>query len=101
VTVWDRDPGMDPVSTAPVPAPADPGPVCPYLGLTDDPASHFTFPSSSQRCHASRGPSSIDADKQARDCLTAQHVSCSRYHPPASPVLHGVGPIAAAVAGVR
>ena len=60
-----------------------PDPTCPYLGLTDDPETHFAFPSTAQRCHASARPASIDHAKQARDCLTAQHVGCSRYRPPA------------------
>lgn len=60
-----------------------PDPTCPYLGLTDDPETHFAFPSTAQRCHASARPASIDHGKQARDCLTAQHVDCSRYRPPA------------------
>lgn len=54
---------------------------CPYLGLTDDPETHFAFPSTAQRCHARARSSSIDHAKQARDCLTAQHVDCSRYRP--------------------
>jgi LysM domain len=87
------------VTTPVIAGPADPGPVCPYLGLADDPASHFAFPSSAQRCHAARASSHIEADKQARDCLTSNHLTCSRYHPPALPVLHGLGPIVAAVAG--
>ena len=59
-----------------------PVPVCPYLGLTDDPQTHFAFPSSAQRCHASRRPATIESAKQARDCLTEAHVACSRYRPP-------------------
>ena len=89
------------MTTPALPTPADPAPVCPYLGLADDPASHFAFPSSAQRCHAPWGPSHIEADKQARDCLTAQHVSCSRYRPPTGPAFHGVGPVVAAVAGSK
>ena len=59
-----------------------PVPVCPYLGLTDDPQTHFAFPSSAQRCHASRRPAPIEGAKQARDCLTEAHVACPRYRPP-------------------
>lgn len=57
---------------------------CPYLGLADDPATHFTFPSHAQRCHSARRPITLGAAKQARDCLTSRHVSCSRYRPPAA-----------------
>lgn len=56
--------------------------VCPYLGLAGDPATHFAFPSSVQRCHATTRPSEISVAKQARDCLTAQHPDCDRYRPP-------------------
>jgi hypothetical protein len=50
--------------------------------MDDDPATHFAFPSSAQRCHASARPFAVDSAKQGRDCLTAAHLSCSRYHPP-------------------
>jgi LysM repeat protein len=62
--------------------------VCPYLGLAGDPATHYAFPSGAQRCHAAARPVEVDAAKQARDCLTAQHVTCPRYHPPAGPTAH-------------
>lgn len=58
---------------------------CPYLGLVGDPASHFAFPSSAQSCHAGRRPVPLATAKQARDCLTARHVACPRYRPPAAP----------------
>ncbi len=62
---------------------------CPYLGLADDPDTHFAFPSGAQRCHATSRPFTIDASKQARDCLTAQHVDCPRYHPPTTAAARG------------
>ncbi len=74
-----------------------PVPVCPYLGLTDDPQTHFAFPSSAQRCHASRRPAAIEGAKQARDCLTEAHVACSRYHPPVARA--GAATAGAATAG--
>ena len=60
---------------------------CPYLGLADDPATHFAFPSGAQRCHAGRRPLTIDLPKQARDCLTAAHVTCPRYRPARRPIV--------------
>ncbi|MHB8958904.1 MAG: LysM peptidoglycan-binding domain-containing protein [Candidatus Limnocylindrales bacterium] len=63
-----------------------PPPVCPYLGLVDDPDSHFAYPSSAQRCHASGRPAAVESAKQARDCLTEAHVACSRYRPPVASV---------------
>ncbi len=66
-----------------------PVPVCPYLGLADDPATHLVFPSHSQRCHATTRPSTIETAKQAKDCLTEAHTACSRYRPYPTPVPHG------------
>jgi LysM repeat protein len=66
-----------------------PDQTCPYLGLETDRATHFAYPSTAQRCHAGSRPVSIDHAKQARDCLTAEHVSCSRYHPPNGVPLQG------------
>ena len=54
---------------------------CPYLGLIDDRATRFTYPSAGHRCYATARPSTIDIPKQGRDCLTAEHVTCPRYHP--------------------
>jgi LysM repeat protein len=65
-----------------VPGAAD---ACPYLGLVDDPATHFAFPSGAQRCHAGSRPLTIDHPKQARDCLTAAHVTCPLYRPVRAP----------------
>jgi hypothetical protein len=56
--------------------------VCPYLGVAGDPATHYSYPSAAQRCHAGRQPLDIDQAKQGRDCLTELHVTCSRYHAP-------------------
>ena len=61
-------------------APTTPA-VCPWLGSIGDPATHYGFPSSAQVCHATRRPSEIAITKQARDCLTTRHPSCSRYRP--------------------
>jgi LysM repeat protein len=61
----------------------DRGPVCPYLGLADDPVTYLMFPSSAQWCHAKAGrPTSIEHTKQAQACLVEEHVRCGRYSPP-------------------
>lgn len=70
---------------------------CPYLGLGDDPATHFAYPSSAQRCHARGRPDAIEPVKQAQDCLTARHVTCSRYRPPRPAAPRGAGLVLAAV----
>jgi len=69
-------------------------PTCPYIGIVGDAATHYAFPVSAHRCHAGSRPIALDHAKQALDCLTTQHVTCPRYHPPPSPT-HGL-PIAAA-----
>lgn len=80
--------GIDGPMTAGLLGPA-PDQTCPYLGLETDRATHFAYPSTAQRCHAGNRPVSIDHAKQARDCLTAEHISCSRYHPPTDTWLQG------------
>lgn len=60
-------------------------PICPWLGLPDDPSTHFSFATEAHRCHAARRPFAPDRAKQARDCVTAAHVSCSRYRPRSEP----------------
>jgi LysM repeat protein len=52
---------------------------CPYLGLQSDRATHFAFPSEGQRCFAAGKAVHINEAKQARHCLTGQHVTCSLY----------------------
>jgi len=66
--------------SAPIPVP-DVAAICPYLGLVDDPASHLAYASDAQRCHAGKRPVRVDSVKQATDCLTGRHVTCSRYRP--------------------
>ena len=63
---------------------ADRGPVCPYLGLVEDEASYFAYPSAAQRCHAKGRATPVDAAKQAHVCLAVEHVRCGRYRPPRS-----------------
>jgi LysM repeat protein len=72
--------------------------VCPYLGISDDPATHYAFPSVAHRCYASDRPITLESEKQARDCLTGQHVTCSLYHRPISLLPTG-GRLRAALAG--
>jgi len=57
--------------------------------VVGDPATHYAFPSSAQRCHSDGRPFAIDLAKQSKDCLTAQHVSCPRFHPVADRPIEG------------
>jgi hypothetical protein len=72
---------------------------CPYLGLSDDPATHYAFASGAHRCLAASQPITIEPAKQARDCLTSRHITCPLYHSPvvAQP---GEGLLHAAVASL-
>lgn len=69
---------------------------CPWLGLANDPATHFSFPSAMQRCHAEARTRTIEHAKQARHCLTAEHPACSWYRSPAPPP--PIGAVTAAIA---
>ncbi len=53
--------------------------VCPYLGLPDDPRSHFTFPDRAHRCWAKKKPADIDPGYQASFCLGESHTACERF----------------------
>jgi len=70
--------GSAPASAATAANPA----VCPYLGLVDDPRTHFAFATGAHRCHSGSRPEGIEVSHQAALCLTAGYVACPRYIPP-------------------
>ncbi len=73
-------------ATTPTPAPA-PAAACPFLGISSDPATRFVFPSAGHRCFAAGKAVHINETKQAKDCLTAQHVTCTLFvQAPSKPV---------------
>ncbi|MCB0207893.1 MAG: PD40 domain-containing protein [Anaerolineae bacterium] len=53
--------------------------VCPYLGLANDRASHFSYPENSHCCFVNNKQSSITVDHQSNFCLNSNHLACSRY----------------------
>jgi len=53
--------------------------VCPYLGLPDDPRSHFTFPDHAHRCWAKKKVATIEPSYQASFCLGEAHNACDRF----------------------
>ncbi len=66
------------------PAPRGVGPAadpvfCPYLGLADDPATHFAFATIAHRCGSPRGPREIGLTYQASVCLAANYPTCRRF----------------------
>ena len=54
-------------------------PVCPYLGLLDNPESFLNYSSFENRCYATVARESIPLSEQAVFCLGGQHRSCPRY----------------------
>jgi hypothetical protein len=54
------------------------GPACAWLGLEDDPATHYSFPSGANECHTQSPPLSIGIDYQALTCLHGQWAVCPR-----------------------
>lgn len=55
------------------------GETCPFLGLPDDPASHYSFADGAHRCWARRKPEKIDLAYQGGTCLSGEHVRCPRF----------------------
>lgn len=53
--------------------------VCPYLGLTQDPHSHFSKPDTSHCCLATEKKASISLEHQSAFCLSTQHPNCPRF----------------------
>jgi LysM repeat protein len=72
--------------------------VCPFLGLPDDPRSHFTFPDRAHRCWAKKKPATIEPSYQASFCLGQAHTKCDRFNDadqplPTSARLMGAAPL--------
>jgi LysM repeat protein len=53
--------------------------VCPYLGLVDDPRTHFAFATTAHRCHSGAHPEPIEVSHQGALCLSADYAACQRY----------------------
>lgn len=79
------------------PAPLDP--VCPFLGLPDDPPTRYSYPSEDHRCWAAARPRTIDLPHQGAYCLSTTHPECPRYRSAAADGRTGTtGPVEGAVA---
>ena len=71
--------------SAPANAAATANPVvCPYLGLVDDPRTHFAFATTAHRCHSGPHPERIEVSHQAALCLSADYAACQRYVVPSA-----------------
>lgn len=84
--------------TTPVDARGGSDPVCPYLGLPDDPPTRFSFPSEDHRCWAAAHARTIDLPHQGSYCLAAAHPECSRYRAAQAGTPATTGPVAGGVA---
>ncbi len=60
----------------------EPADACPFLGMTDDDNSHFSFPSSEHRCHSEPKRVYVELAHQGTYCLTPRHAKCFRYYAP-------------------
>ena len=52
---------------------------CPFLGISDDPRSRFTFATPSHRCYAGSKAAPIDLVHQGTYCLAARYPECARF----------------------
>lgn len=55
--------------------------VCPYLGLENDPASHFMQPSAAHRCTSPRKAGKISEEYQEEYCFSGRYATCKRFVP--------------------
>ena len=56
--------------------------ICPHLGLTNDPGSHFSYSEAAHRCFATKSPEDISLEHQNEYCLYQTYRSCSRFVEP-------------------
>jgi len=56
-----------------------PQPICPYLGLSNDPGTVLEFPSERNYCHHARPIAPINLRHQRLTCLSGKYVDCPVY----------------------
>lgn len=54
-------------------------PVCPYLGLQDDPETHVAFPSETNFCHHLKTPGPVNLEYQRTFCQSGRHLLCAVF----------------------
>jgi len=52
---------------------------CPFLGLTDDPGTALSYPSSGNNCHHSRPVAPVNLMHQVNYCLNSNFAACPVY----------------------
>ncbi len=53
--------------------------VCPYLGVQDDPATHFAWAKPGQFCYRVRPPQAINVSHQENSCMNGRYPTCQVY----------------------
>jgi hypothetical protein len=54
-------------------------PMCPYVGIIDDPKTSTVFPDNCNACHRADPPRAVVLDHQRIFCLTERHTECEGY----------------------
>lgn len=49
---------------------------CPHLGLENDPATWFAFPTTENHCHQRRSPRAVETSYQQGFCLSDNYIEC-------------------------
>ena len=62
-----------------MPEQVEPKPICPYLGLSEDRNSRFSYPETAHFCFANAEKSAVPLDHQTSFCLSANYSTCARY----------------------
>lgn len=52
---------------------------CPFLGMLDDPATSFSFPTPGNLCFRERSPDAIELQHQESFCLSHRHTACPLF----------------------
>ncbi len=53
--------------------------VCPYLGVQDDPATHFAWAKPGHFCYRVRPPQAINVSHQENSCMNGRYPTCQVY----------------------
>ncbi len=53
--------------------------VCPYLGVQDDPATHFAWAKPGHFCYRVRPPQAINVSHQENSCMNGRYPTCRVY----------------------
>jgi hypothetical protein len=60
--------------------------ICPYLGVTGDPASHFRDADPAHYCYSPKKPGGVELDYQTNVCFAASYATCPRFVVPSAQI---------------